>query len=120
MQFFTLAAVFFSLAAMPQLLVANPLEARGGEGGGGGGGGNPPPPPPPPPTCDLCPGTLYSLPKCCTTNIGGIVATDCINPNPNPPTNDTSFRSGCATVGRAPACCTVGVLGLGVLCDARA
>ncbi|KAJ7274683.1 fungal hydrophobin-domain-containing protein [Mycena rebaudengoi] len=110
MQFFTLTAVFFSLAAMPQLLVANPLEARTGGGGGGGGGDE----------CPICPGTLYSLPKCCAVNVGGIVATDCVNPSPNPPTSSSSFKNGCATAGRAAACCTVGVLGLGVLCDARA
>ncbi|KAJ7832947.1 hypothetical protein B0H14DRAFT_2591779 [Mycena olivaceomarginata] len=92
MQFFTLAAVFFSLAAMPHLLVANPLEARTGGGGGG--------------DCPICPGILYSLPKCCATNIGGIVATDCVNPSPNPPTSDSGFRTGCATAGRAPASCT--------------
>ncbi|KAJ7893354.1 fungal hydrophobin-domain-containing protein [Mycena olivaceomarginata] len=117
MQFFTLAAVFFSLAAtVPQLLVANPLEARGGggEGGGGGGGGDGGD------ECPICPGTLYSLPKCCTVNVGGIVETDCVNPSPDPPTSSSSFKNGCATAGRAAACCTAGVLGLGVLCDARA
>ncbi|KAJ7822832.1 hydrophobin [Mycena olivaceomarginata] len=107
MQFFTLAAVFFSLAAMPQLLVANPLEARGGGGGGT--------------DCPICPGTLYSLPKCCAVNVGGIVAADCVNPTTNPPTGSTSFKNDCnALGGRAAACCTAGILGLGVLCDARA
>ncbi|KAJ7711309.1 fungal hydrophobin-domain-containing protein [Mycena metata] len=105
MQFFTLAAVFFSLAAMPQLLVANPLEARTGGGGD---------------ECLLCPGVLYSLPKCCAVNVGGIVAADCVDPVPDPPTSSSSFKSGCTSSGRAAACCTVGVLGLGVLCDARA
>lgn len=116
MQFFTLAAVFFSLAAMPQLLVANPLEARtpGGEGGGGGGGGGQE-------NCPICPGTLYSLAKCCAVNVGGIIAADCVNPTTNPPTGSTSFKSDCTALGgRAAACCTAGLLGLGVLCDARA
>ncbi|KAJ6454372.1 fungal hydrophobin-domain-containing protein [Mycena sanguinolenta] len=115
MQFFTLAAVFFSLAAVPQLLIANPLEARGdgGSGGseGGGGGGD---------TCAICPGTLYSVPQCCAVNVGGIVAADCVDPSPDPPTGSSSFKSGCATAGRAAACCTVPVLGIAVLCDARA
>ncbi|KAJ7308605.1 hypothetical protein DFH08DRAFT_970651 [Mycena albidolilacea] len=118
MQFFTLAAVFFSLAAMPQLLVANPLEARGGGGGGGGGGD-----PPPPPSCPICPGTLYSLAKCCNTigdPLGGILATGCVNPSTNPPTSDSDFRSDCAAVGRTPGCCTLGLLGIGLVCDARA
>ncbi|KAJ7863326.1 hypothetical protein B0H14DRAFT_2574965 [Mycena olivaceomarginata] len=118
MQFFTLAAVLFSLAAMPQLLVANPLEARtgGGEGGGGGGGGGGN-------DCPICPGTLYSLAKCCTTvgdPLGGILATGCVNPSTNPPTSDSDFRGDCAAVGRTPACCTLGLLGIGLLCDARA
>ncbi|KAJ6506993.1 fungal hydrophobin-domain-containing protein [Mycena sanguinolenta] len=115
MQFFTLAAVFFSLAAMPQLLVANPLDARGGDGGSGGSGGGGGES-----DCPICPGTLYSLAKCCSSDIGGIVATDCVNPTHNPPTSDSVFRSDCATAGREPACCTAGVLGIGVLCDARA
>jgi hypothetical protein len=117
MQFFTLAAVFFSLAAMPQLLVANPLEARGGggEGGGGGGGGGGGD------VCAICPGTLYSLPKCCAVNVGGIVAADCVNPSTNPSTGSTSFKNDCTALGgRAAACCTARVLGLDVLYVARA
>ncbi|KAJ6453930.1 fungal hydrophobin-domain-containing protein [Mycena sanguinolenta] len=103
MQFFSLAAIFFSLAAMPQLLAASPLEARTDNTD----------------NCPVCPGSLYSQPKCCAVNVGGIVAADCVNPSPNPPTSGSSFASGCATSGRAAACCTVGLLGLGVLCDGR-
>ncbi|KAJ6453932.1 fungal hydrophobin-domain-containing protein [Mycena sanguinolenta] len=105
MQFFSLAAIFFSLAAMPQLLAAKSLKARGGC--------------PPPPPCPICPGLLYSLPQCCATNIlGGLVLTDCVDPSTDPPTSVSSFKSGCSTAGHEAACCTAAAVRAGILCDA--
>ncbi|KAF7366979.1 Hydrophobin [Mycena sanguinolenta] len=114
MQFLTLTAVFFSLAAMPQLLGATSLEVRGqggdgGSGGSGGGGGD---------QCFICPGDILAIPKCCSTVLVGLVGISCIDPSPNPPTSSTSFKAGCASSGREAACCAVPVAGQALVCDA--
>jgi hypothetical protein len=48
----------------------------------------------------------------------GVAALDCHSPSPNPPTNASSFKSGCDSSDRKAACCGLPLLGKGLLCDA--
>ncbi|KAL7807950.1 hydrophobin [Trichoderma aethiopicum] len=64
----------------------------------------------------FCPeGLLYTNPQCCDVDILGVADLDCVPP-PSKPTSCKSFGSVCASVGRAPKCCAVPIIGQAVLC----
>ncbi|KAK6992968.1 Cerato-ulmin hydrophobin family [Favolaschia claudopus] len=88
MQFFALAT-----AAFLTLTAATRLETRGGKE----------------PEGLLCNPGLLSIPKCCATNVVGVLALDCTDPSPKP-LNGGQFKEVCAENGRAPACCAIPIL----------
>jgi len=55
-------------------------------------------------------------PKCCDVDVLGIADLDCETPAPYP-TNITDFNDVCAAVGKINMCCTLNLLGQGLLCD---
>ncbi|KAH7231160.1 hydrophobin [Fusarium tricinctum] len=67
-------------------------------------------------TFDACPGALYSQTQCCGVGIGDIADLDCSNPT-IALTSIKSFKQNCASIGKRARCCTIPLLGLGVLCQ---
>ncbi|KAG8664765.1 uncharacterized protein FPOAC1_013545 [Fusarium poae] len=98
MKFLPVLAIFF----------AGVLATPPGYGGGDGGGSSS--------NFDACPGTLYSQTQCCSAGVGDIVDVDCVNPT-IAPTSINSFKTNCASIGKRARCCTIPILGLGVLCQ---
>ncbi|KAL6690599.1 fungal hydrophobin domain-containing protein [Trichoderma pleuroticola] len=64
---------------------------------------------------NLCPALISGIAKCCSANVLGLVNLDCVSPNKEPK-DRKDFEKICAGVGKQATCCTVGLLGLGLLC----
>ncbi|KAL7916581.1 fungal hydrophobin domain-containing protein [Trichoderma velutinum] len=64
---------------------------------------------------NLCTSLLYSVPQCCATGVLGVANLDCASPS-KAPHSFGEFKKICAGTGKAPSCCTLTLLGLGVLC----
>ncbi|KAH7310660.1 fungal hydrophobin-domain-containing protein [Stachybotrys elegans] len=61
-----------------------------------------------------CPGTLYSQPQCCATDVLGVLSLDCENPSAAP-TDADDFEDICGSA--QPFCCLLPLLDQGVLCQ---
>ncbi|KAK4071001.1 fungal hydrophobin [Trichoderma aggressivum f. europaeum] len=64
---------------------------------------------------NLCPALISGIAQCCSANVLGLVNLDCVSPNKVPHSID-DFKEICADMGKQATCCTLGLLGLGVLC----
>ncbi|KFA72480.1 hypothetical protein S40288_11405 [Stachybotrys chartarum IBT 40288] len=81
---------------------------NGGINGGNNGGNN---------NYNPCPGTLYSRPQCCAVDVLGVVSLNCDGPN-KAPVSATNFAAICnADNASAAQCCTIPILGQGLLCQ---
>ena len=68
-----------------------------------------------PESSPLCPSLLYSNEQCCSTDVLGVADLDCAVPN-SAPKSGKDFNQVCAQTGKQAACCTLPLLGQGVLC----
>ncbi|PKK41691.1 hypothetical protein CI102_13948 [Trichoderma harzianum] len=64
---------------------------------------------------NLCPAVISGIAKCCSTNVLDLLNLDCVSPNKEPK-DRKDFEKICAGMGRQATCCTLGLLGLGLLC----
>ncbi|KAG5944210.1 hypothetical protein E4U59_007457 [Claviceps monticola] len=62
----------------------------------------------------LCPNTFYSVPQCCSSNVVNVASLDCTNPASA--YNSWDFKNSCSSIARQSLCCTLPVLGQGLLC----
>ncbi|KAH8169377.1 fungal hydrophobin domain-containing protein [Sarocladium implicatum] len=75
----------------------------GGQGGGDGGSGN---------TYKPC---TVGEPKCCSVNVINLLGLECSTPTESI-SSAAKFEAVCAKTGKKPHCCTVSLLGQGLVC----
>ncbi|KAL7803995.1 fungal hydrophobin domain-containing protein [Trichoderma afarasin] len=63
----------------------------------------------------LCPALISGIAQCCSANVLGLLNLDCVSPNKEPK-DIADFKKICSNMGKQATCCTLGLLGLGVLC----
>ena len=66
-------------------------------------------------TGPICPSQLYSNAQCCSTDVLGVADLDCNTPE-SAAKSAKDLGSICAQNGKTAACCTLPLLGQGVLC----
>ncbi|KAG5915079.1 hypothetical protein E4U61_005048 [Claviceps capensis] len=59
----------------------------------------------------VCPDFLYSVPRCCSTAVLGVLDLDCSTPS-----STWNLKGICASDGKEAQCCTIDLAGFGVLC----
>ncbi|BCS30178.1 fungal hydrophobin [Aspergillus puulaauensis] len=64
---------------------------------------------------DVCPGTLYGNPQCCSIDVLGTADFDCSPPS-SQPTSVDDFKTICGSEAKPAKCCTIPVAGLSSLC----
>ncbi|KAL5088927.1 hypothetical protein Trisim1_006073 [Trichoderma cf. simile WF8] len=64
---------------------------------------------------NLCPAVVSGIAKCCSASVLGLLNLDCVSPSKEPK-DRKDFEKICSSIGKQATCCTLGLLGLGVLC----
>ncbi|KAJ2980173.1 hypothetical protein NQ176_g2800 [Zarea fungicola] len=59
---------------------------------------------------------LTGTPLCCGTSVDGILELDCAAPSISPESG-AAFQANCASVGKSPGCCLLGLAGLALVCN---